>query len=104
MRRQNHQDFHGGLLWPFGCDLHGRYRQGKALASQRPTARSRLGASLIEKETDHMPKKHTAQCGCGAVKFEFDTDLTFVAVCHCLDCKKSSGGATGNLFASAKLR
>src|SRR5262249_35815701 len=27
MRRQNHQDFHGGLLWPFGRDLHGRYRQ-----------------------------------------------------------------------------
>ena len=40
-----------------------------------------------------MPKKHKAQCACGAVKFEFDTDPTFVAVCHCLDCKKSSGGA-----------
>ena len=51
-----------------------------------------------------MAKKHTAQRACGAVKFEFDTDPTFVAVCHCLDCKKSSGGATGNLFASAKLR
>ena len=42
-----------------------------------------------------MPKKHTGRCACGAVKFEFDTDPTFVAVCHCLDCKKSSGGATG---------
>src|SRR5262249_41457588 len=27
MRRQNHQDLHGGLLWPFGRALHGRYRQ-----------------------------------------------------------------------------
>ena len=36
-----------------------------------------------------MAKKHTARCACGAVKFEFDTNPTFVAVCHCLDCKKS---------------
>ena len=40
-----------------------------------------------------MAKKHTAQCACGAVKFEFDTDPTFIAVCHCLDCKKRSGSA-----------
>jgi len=38
-----------------------------------------------------MAKKHTARCACGAVKFEFDTNPTFVAVCHCLDCKKSFG-------------
>ena len=39
-----------------------------------------------------MAKRHTAQCACGAVKFEFNTDPTFVAVCHCFDCKKASGG------------
>jgi hypothetical protein len=27
-----------------------------------------------------MAKKHTAQCACGAVKFEFDTDPTFIAL------------------------
>ena len=27
-----------------------------------------------------MPKKYTAQCACGAVKFEFNTDPSFVAV------------------------
>jgi hypothetical protein len=37
-----------------------------------------------------MANKHTARCECGAVKFEFNTDPTFVAVCHCLDCKKAS--------------
>lgn len=45
-----------------------------------------------------MAKKHTAQCACGAVKFEFNTDPTFVAVCHCLDCKKSSGGEATTFF------
>ena len=45
-----------------------------------------------------MAKKHTAQCACGAVKFEFNTDPTFVAVCHCLDCKKSSGGEAATFF------
>ena len=45
-----------------------------------------------------MPKKHTAQCACGAVKFEFDADPTFIAVCHCLDCKKSSGGEAACFF------
>jgi hypothetical protein len=34
-----------------------------------------------------MAKKHTAQCACGAVKFEFDSDPTFIAV-----CQRSSGG------------
>jgi hypothetical protein len=39
-----------------------------------------------------MAKKHTARCACGAVKFGFDVDPDFVAVCHCRDCKTASGG------------
>jgi len=35
--------------------------------------------------------RHTAGCACGAVRFAFDGDPRFVAVCHCLDCKKASG-------------
>ena len=46
-----------------------------------------------------MTKKYTAQCACGACKFEFDTDPTFVANCHCRDCKKSSGGEMATFFA-----
>jgi hypothetical protein len=45
-----------------------------------------------------MTKKHTAQCACGSVKFEFDTDPEFVAICHCLDCKKASGGEAATFF------
>ena len=45
-----------------------------------------------------MAKKHTARCACGAVKFEFNTDPTFVAICHCLDCKKASGGEAATFF------
>jgi hypothetical protein len=45
-----------------------------------------------------MSKKYTAKCACGAVKFEFNTDPDFVAVCHCLDCKKASGGESAIFF------
>lgn len=45
-----------------------------------------------------MIKKYTGQCACGAVKFEFDTDPTFIANCHCLDCKKASGGEMATFF------
>src|SRR6266536_516158 len=45
-----------------------------------------------------MTKKYTAQCACGAVKFEFNTDPDFVASCHCLDCKKASGGEMARFF------
>jgi len=45
-----------------------------------------------------MTKKHTAQCACGSIKFEFDTDPGFVAVCHCLDCKRASGGEAATFF------
>lgn len=45
-----------------------------------------------------MARKHTGQCACGAIRFEFDTDPTFVAVCHCLDCKKASGGEAATFF------
>jgi len=45
-----------------------------------------------------MARKHTARCACGAVQFEFDTDPTFIAVCHCLDCKKASGGEAATFF------
>lgn len=45
-----------------------------------------------------MTKKYTARCACNAIQFEFDTDPTFVAVCHCLDCKKASGGEAATFF------
>jgi hypothetical protein len=45
-----------------------------------------------------MTKKYTARCACGAVKFEFNNDPAFVALCHCLDCKKSSGGEAAMFF------
>ena len=46
-----------------------------------------------------MPKKYTARCACGAVKFEFNTDPSFIANCHCMDCKKASGGEMATFFA-----
>lgn len=46
-----------------------------------------------------MPKKHLGRCACGVVTFEFDTDPDFVAICHCLDCKKASGGEAATWFA-----
>ena len=46
-----------------------------------------------------MAKKHTARCACGAVRFEFNTDSTFIADCNCLDCRKASGGAMATWFA-----
>ena len=39
-----------------------------------------------------MPKKYTGGCACGAIKFEFGTDPGFIGHCHCLDCKRASGG------------
>jgi hypothetical protein len=45
-----------------------------------------------------MTKKHTARCACGMVRFEFDTDPTFIATCHCLDCKHASGGEAATWF------
>lgn len=45
-----------------------------------------------------MTKKHTARCACGKISFGFDTDPTFVATCHCLDCKRASGGEAATWF------
>jgi hypothetical protein len=45
-----------------------------------------------------MTKKYTGRCACGAVTFEFDTDPTFIANCHCLDCKRASGGEMATFF------
>ena len=45
-----------------------------------------------------MAKKHQGKCACGAVTFEFDTQPDFIAVCHCLDCKKASGGEAATWF------
>jgi hypothetical protein len=43
-----------------------------------------------------MAKKHTGRCACNAV--QFDSDPSFIAVCHCLDCKKASGGEAATFF------
>jgi len=45
-----------------------------------------------------VTKKYTARCACGACKYEFDTDPTFVANCHCNDCKRASGGEMATFF------
>ncbi len=45
-----------------------------------------------------MTRKYTGRCACGAVKFEFDRDPTFIADCYCKDCQKSSGGAMATFF------
>jgi hypothetical protein len=46
-----------------------------------------------------MTKKYTGRCACGAVTFAFDKDPEFIANCHCLDCKKASGGEMATFFA-----
>jgi hypothetical protein len=45
-----------------------------------------------------MTTKYTGKCACDAVTFEFNTDPDFIAVCHCLDCKKASGGEAATWF------
>jgi hypothetical protein len=45
-----------------------------------------------------VAKKCTGRCACGAVTFGFDTEPDFVAHCHCLDCKKASGGEAATVF------
>lgn len=45
-----------------------------------------------------MAKRYTGQCACGAVKFEFNKDPEFIANCHCLDCKRASGGEMATFF------
>ena len=39
-----------------------------------------------------MEKKHTGRCACGQMTYGFDSTPTFVANCHCADCKRASGG------------
>jgi len=39
-----------------------------------------------------MAKSFTSRCSCGDITFGFDTEPSFIAVCHCLDCKRASGG------------
>ena len=46
-----------------------------------------------------MAKKYTGGCACGTVKFEFSKDPDFIANCHCLDCKRASGGEMATFFA-----
>ena len=45
-----------------------------------------------------MSTKYTGKCACGAVKFAFDKDPDFIANCHCLDCKRASGGEAATFF------
>src|SRR5215475_15269787 len=64
-------------------------------ARARPLSQARSHAM----NGTRMAKKYTAQCACGAVKFEFNTDPDFIANCHCRDCKKASGGQMATFFA-----
>ncbi|KAL1695832.1 Mss4-like protein [Schizophyllum commune] len=36
---------------------------------------------------------YTGSCFCGAVRYSYDGELAPPALCHCLDCRKISGGA-----------
>jgi hypothetical protein len=37
-----------------------------------------------------MSNEYTGHCACGRVTYGFDTEPTFVANCHCTDCKRAS--------------
>lgn len=45
-----------------------------------------------------MAQKRSGRCACGQVTLEFEYDPTFIAKCHCLDCKKASGGEAATFF------
>ena len=49
-----------------------------------------------------MAKKYTGRCACGALKFEFDTDPTFIVDCYRKDCQKASGGAMATFLGVPK--
>jgi hypothetical protein len=34
---------------------------------------------------------HVGQCHCGAIRFELATEPNDVTLCHCVDCRRSSG-------------
>ena len=44
-----------------------------------------------------MTKKYTGSCACGAVTYGFDGEPSFVALCHCTDCKRASGGEAATI-------
>jgi hypothetical protein len=46
-----------------------------------------------------MGKKYTGRCACGSVTFAFDKVPDFIANCHCLNCKRASGGEVATFFA-----
>lgn len=39
-----------------------------------------------------MNKRYGGHCACGQVTYGFDSEPSFVANCHCTDCKRASGG------------
>ena len=44
-----------------------------------------------------MSKKYTGHCACGQLTYGFDTEPTFVANCHCTDCKRASGSEIASI-------
>jgi hypothetical protein len=46
-----------------------------------------------------MSETYTGRCACGAVTYGFTTEPTFVANCHCTDCKRASGGEMATFVA-----
>jgi hypothetical protein len=46
-----------------------------------------------------MAGKRSGRCACGAVTYEYNFTPTFIAICHCLDYKKASGGEAATFFA-----
>jgi len=49
-----------------------------------------------------MAKKYTGRCACGALKFEFDTDPTFIVDCYRKDCQNASGCAMATFLGVPK--
>jgi hypothetical protein len=37
--------------------------------------------------------KHSGGCLCGGVRYEFEAEPLFTAVCHCRNCQKQAGSA-----------
>lgn len=51
-----------------------------------------------------MTDLHTGSCLCGAVSYSFEGDPKTVAICHCIDCQKSTGSPFATLMLVSKKK
>ena len=80
---------------PLGYNVHGQPLRSQVSLSLSTALNTRTMSSDAHTSSTGTETRRIGKCLCGQVSYELAGQPTFIALCHCVNCKKWTGAESG---------